>query len=68
MTFILVRNDLIRQLEITRIELQKVIERIDKLEYNLYIMDESNQEPPDCEQCGRPMCICNDYEEVEYVG
>ena len=72
------RSSLIQRLEEARIELHKVIERIDKLEYDLYLLDETNQEPPDCEQCARPRCICQEdeedeeevveYEEVEYVG
>ena len=77
MTSVEKRTNLIQHLEKAHIELRKVNKWIDKLEYHLYLLDETNMEPPDCEQCARPRCVCQEdeedeeeveYEEVEYVG
>ena len=61
------RTELVQQLKTAYTELQKMVKRIDKLEYDLYMLDETSVdlEPPDCEQCGRPRCICGEEDEDE---
>ena len=58
------RGYLIKKLEVARIALEKTIQQVDKLEFALYVLDETYEgsyegsyEPSDCEQCSRPVCM-----------
>ena len=52
-------------LEKAKIEYEKAFERVNELQYDLLMLENDQEaeveiEPPDCEQCGRIRCICDD--------